>query len=81
MPKSHALSLMTLNLLVKKIDGWANNLEKSSTAKIGKHISCGYSMSTIQAFDNAESKHALFNGEDCMKKLYFFQKTYKCNKF
>ena len=30
--------------LLKKIDGCANNLVNSSTTKIGKHISCGYSM-------------------------------------
>ena len=33
--------------LIKKIDGCANNPEKYSTTKIGEHISCGYSMSTI----------------------------------
>ena len=33
--------------LVKKIDGRANNPENSSTTKIGDHIPCGYSMSTI----------------------------------
>ena len=35
--------------LIKKIDRCANNLEKSSTTKIGEHIPCGYSMSTIWA--------------------------------
>ena len=30
--------------LIKKIDGCANNLEKSSTTKIGGHIPCGYSI-------------------------------------
>ena len=30
-----------------KIDGCANNLENSSTTKVGEHISCEYSMSTI----------------------------------
>ena len=37
--------------LIKKIDGCSNNPENSSTAKIGEHIPCGYSMSTILAFD------------------------------
>ena len=36
-----------LESLIKKIVGWANNAEKSSTKKIGEHVSCGYSMSTI----------------------------------
>ena len=33
--------------LTKKIGGCANNPEKSSTTKIGEHIPCGHSMSTI----------------------------------
>ena len=33
--------------LIIKIDGRVSNLENSSTTKIGKHIPCGYSMSTI----------------------------------
>ena len=54
--------------LIKKIDGCANNLENSSITKIGEHIPCGYSMSTIWTFDNIENKHTLYCGEDCMKK-------------
>ena len=37
--------------------------------KIGEHIPLGYSMSTIWAFDQLENRHALYCGEDCMKKL------------
>ena len=55
--------------LIKKIDGWVNNPEKSPTTKIGEHIPCGYSMSIIWAFDNIENKRTLFCGEDCIKKL------------
>ena len=33
--------------LIRKIDGCANNPENSSTSKIGEHIPCGYSISTI----------------------------------
>ena len=40
-----------------------------STTKISEHIPCGYSMSTIWAFDHIENKHALYRGEDCMKKF------------
>ena len=43
--------------LIRKIDGCANNPEKSS---IGEHIPCGYSMSTIWVFDHIESKHTLY---------------------
>ena len=33
--------------LIGKIDGCTNNPENSSTTKIGEHILCRYSMSTI----------------------------------
>ena len=33
--------------LIRKIDGCENNPENTSTTKIGKHIPCGYSMSTF----------------------------------
>ena len=33
--------------LIKKIDNWKKNTEKSPTAKIGKKNPCGYSRSTI----------------------------------
>ena len=35
-------------------------------------IPCGYSMSTIRAFDNVKNKHSLYCGEDCMKKFCIF---------
>ena len=47
-----------LESLIKKINKCINNREKSSTAKIREHITCGYSMSTIWAFDNIENKHS-----------------------
>ena len=55
--------------LIRKIDGCANNPEKYSTTKIGKHIPCGYSMSTIWGFDHMEDRHTLYRGKDCMKKF------------
>ena len=55
--------------LTKKIDGCANNPEDSSITKIGEHIPCGCSMSTIWAFDHIENKHTLYRGEYCMKKF------------
>ena len=58
-----------LESLIEKIDGCANNPEKSSTIKIVKQIPWGYSISTIWAFGNIESKHSLYYGEDCMKKF------------
>ena len=37
--------------------------------KIGKHISCEYSMSAIWGFNHIEDKHNLYRGKDCMKKF------------
>ena len=58
-----------LKSLLKKIDGFSNNPENSSTTKIGEHIPCGYSMSTILGFDHIENKHTLYHGKDCVKKF------------
>ena len=53
----------------KKKNGCANNPENVSTTKIGEHIPCGYSMSTIWAFHDIENKHSLYHKKDCMKKF------------
>ena len=55
--------------LIKNIDGSANNPEISSATKIGEHISSGYYMPEIWAFDRIENKHTLYCGKDCMKKF------------
>ena len=54
---------------IKRIDGFANNPEKSSTTKIDEHNPCGYSSSKIWTFDNTVKKHTLYCGKDCMKKF------------
>ena len=54
--------------LIRKIDGCANNPEKSSTTEIGEHIPCEYSMSIIWGLDHIEEKHTLYRRKDCMKK-------------
>ena len=59
--------MLFLVTLIEKKDGSENNPGNSSTTKIGKHIPCGYLMSTICAFNNIESKHTLHRGEDCIK--------------
>ena len=46
-----------------------NNPENSSTTKIGEHIPCGYSTSTICTFDHIENKHNLYRGKNYMKKF------------
>ena len=45
--------------LIEKIDGCANNPENSSATKIGEHIPCGYSVSTIWRSDRIEDNHTL----------------------
>ena len=55
--------------LIKKIDGCANDPEKSSATKIVEHITCRYSMPTIWGFDHIENKHTLYHRKDCMKKF------------
>ena len=59
--------------LIKKIDGCANYPENSLTTKIGEHISCGYLMSTIWAFDHRENKHTLYRRKE--KILWVFKGT------
>ena len=56
--------------LIKKLARCANNPENSLTTKIGENIPCGYSMSTIWAFDHIENKHTLYREKDCMKKFF-----------
>ena len=51
------ISFADIESFIKKLDGYANNLENSSTTKIGKNIACGYSISTIWAFDHIENTH------------------------
>ena len=63
--------------LIKKIDECANNSEKLSTTKVGQHIPCAYSMSTILAFNNIENKRNLYHVDDCMETFYESLKTRK----
>ena len=56
--------------LIKKLDGCANNPQNSSTTKMGEHSPCGYSISTIWAFDHKGNKHTLYRGKDRMKKFF-----------
>ena len=58
-----------LECLIKKIDGCKNNLENLSTTKISRHISSGFSMSTISSFSSIENKHDVYRGKDFMKKF------------
>lgn len=49
--------MQILDLWFKKPGAVKNNPEKLSTTKLGEHISCGYSDSTILAFYCTENKH------------------------
>ena len=55
--------------LFRKKDGCANNPQNSSTTKIGEHIHCGDSMSTVRKFDHIEDKDTSYRGKDCMEKV------------
>ena len=55
--------------LIKKLDGCGNIPDNSSATKIVEHIPCGYSMSTIWAFDHIESKNTLHCEKDRMKNF------------
>ena len=44
-----------LEILIKKVDGYASNSEKSSTTELGEHVPCGYSMWTKWSFDNIKN--------------------------
>lgn len=54
---------------LKKIDKCVNNPQKYSITKIGKHVSCGYSISTIYPFYTIENKDSLYCGEDYMERF------------
>ena len=65
--------------LIRKIGGYTNNPENSSTTKINEHIPCGYSVSTIWACDHIENKHTLYRGKDCRKKFSYFVRQHVKN--
>ena len=46
----YAICYYDLECTIEKIDGCKNNPKNSSTTKVGKHYSSGFSMSTISSF-------------------------------
>ena len=64
-----------LELLIKKVDGCANNPEQSSTTKIGEHIPRGHSMSTIWFFNSADKRPTLYSGKDLRKGFVLLQEN------
>ena len=74
--------------LIKKIDWCENNPEHSLITKIGKHISCGHSLSTVWSFYHIGNNHN--HGKDCImsgsslrehtKNLIDFENNYTASK-
>ena len=58
-----------LTYSIEKIDGCKNSPENSSTTKVGKHISSGFSMSAKSSFKSIQNNHDVYRGKDCMKKF------------
>ena len=52
-----------LECLLEKINTCHNNLEKSSTTKINKHIQSGYSLFTQCSFDTTKNKLDYYRGK------------------
>ena len=61
--------MLTWSLYLKKLSTCHNNPEESSTTKINKHISSGYSLFTDCSFDLTKNKLDYHRGKDCMKKF------------
>ena len=55
--------------LLKKMSTCINNPNESSTTKINKHTSSGYSILTSCSFDESKNKLNYYRGKDCMKKF------------
>ena len=58
-----------LECLLEKMSTCINNPNESSTTKINKHTSLGYSIFTHCSFDQTKNKLYYYRGKDCMKKF------------
>ena len=56
----------------EKIDGCKNNPENSCTTKVSEHVPSGFSISVISSFRSIETKHEVYRGKDCMKRICEF---------
>ena len=59
-----------LESLLEKMSPYHNNPKNSSTTKINKHTSSGYSVFTHCSFDLTKNKLNCFRGNDCMERFY-----------
>ena len=57
-----------LESLLEKMSTCLNNPKKTSTTKINKDTSSGYSLFTHCLFDNTKNKLDYYRGHDCFKK-------------
>ena len=58
-----------LESLLEKMNTCHNNPENSSTTKINKHTSSGYSLFTHCSFDATKNKLEYYEGKICMKNF------------
>ena len=58
-----------LECLLEKMSTCINNPNESSTTKINKHTSSGYSIFTHCSFDESKNKLNYCRGKDCIKKF------------
>ena len=58
-----------LECLLEKMSICINNPNESSTTKINKHTTSGYSIFTYCSFDKSKNKLNYYRGKDCMKKF------------
>ena len=58
------------NYLHEKTDACQSNSETSSTAKLNKQNTCGYSLFINCSFGTNKIKHDYYRGEDCMKNFF-----------
>ena len=77
--KTPCIVCADLESLIKNIDNYKNNPEKSPITKIEEHISCGYSMSIIWAFNRIENRHSLYRRNGFVKDLCIFLREHAAN--
>ena len=70
--KAPFIGYSDLECITENIDVCKNNPENSSTTKVRKHISLGFSMSLTSSFRSIRNKHNVYRGKDCMKKFCEF---------
>ena len=61
-----------LEFIIEKIDGCKYNPETSSTTKVSKRTSSGFSMSSIFSFRSIGNKHDVYRCKDCIAKFCWF---------